>query len=102
MRAFDIFRDTELIIESAENTGAYSSAPEFRELFRVMADVQPVSVSGARAAYGIADDAEFAAYCGECGARAGMRAAAGGERFVITGVEKRHMGMKLYLKKDVR
>lgn len=103
MDAFGIFCDTEVIIERVMNAGSYSGDTEYEEVCRVNADIQPNSGGGAQKEYGIFRDARLVMYCEDNGhIKDGMRAVISGRRYVVTGTEHRSLGIKAYLREDVK
>lgn len=96
------FYDTEVLIENAENAGSYSSDTEYTAVCTVMADVQPYRTDGVQSSHGIYKDVQLVMYCqNDDKILVGMRAVIAGERYIITGIEKRRLGMKIYLKEAI-
>ena len=95
------FHDTEVLIERAINAGSYSKNTEYEPVCTVMADVQPYRSEGTQEQYGIFKNVRFVMYCDESEILAGMRAVINGQRYIVSGVEKRRLGMKVYLKEEV-
>lgn len=94
------FHDTEVQIESVKNAGSYSKDTEYERICTVMADVQPYKYAGSQEQYGIFKNVCLVMYCNECEILAGMRAVIDGQRYIVSGVEKRRLGMKVYLKEE--
>lgn len=94
------FHDTEVRIESVKNAGSYSKDTEYKFVCTVMADVQPYRSEGTQEQYGIFKNVRLVMYCEDSEILAGMRAVIDGQRYIVSGVEKRCLGMKVYLKEE--
>ena len=96
------FYDTAVEIKENKNSGGYSGDAEFSEVCGIMADVQPYRVGAAQKEYGIFEGVCSVMYCTDNEKlQVGMYAFAKDKKYVIAGIERRNLGMKIYLKEEV-